>query len=233
MIAISTICYSQNNDKTLKIIGKAKQIITPDLVNFSFDFSVKDKDQIQAQLKMTNETNRLVDFLVSLNYKKTDIKLASFSISEDYNYDNDKPKKMGYEATSKIEIAIKFDALKISHFIDTIGKQNFKFMSYNFNNDISEKLKNITRDSLIQHAIENAINNAKKIAKFSNIELSGIQNIIYNDYVFNYNIDTPMNINPPSIRNSQYLDFKIYNLTLKESEIFEEVTIIWEIKNRP
>ena len=233
LIATSTICYSQNNEKTLKIIGKAKQTITPDLVNFSFDFSVKDKDQIQAQLKLTNETNKLVDFLLSLNYSKNDIKLSSYSISEDYDYNSDKPKKIGYEATSKIEIAIKFDALNISKFIDTIGKQNFKFMSYIFNNDISEKLKNIIRDSLIQQAIENATNSANTIAKQAKIELLGIQSILYNDYVFNFNLGSPMNINPPSMNKSQYIDFKIYNLTLKESEIFEEVTIIWEIKNKP
>lgn len=233
IIAISTICYSQNNEKTLKIIGKAKQVITPDMVNFTFNFSVKDKNQFEVQLKLTNETNKLVDFLLSLNYNKNEIKLSSFSISEDYDYDNDKPKKIGYEASSQIEIAVKFDALKISNFIDTLGKQSFKYMSYNFANEISEKLKNITRDSLIQHAIENAISNANTIAKHAKIELAGIQSILYNDYVFNYNLESPMNINPPNIKNSQYIDFKIYNLTLKESEVFEEVTIIWEIKNKP
>ena len=233
IIAITTICYSQNNEKTLKIIGKAKQVITPDLVNFTFNFSVKDKNQFEAQINLTNETNKLVDFLISLKHNKNDIKLSAFSISEDWNYDSDKPKKIGYEATSQIEIAIRFDALKISNFIDTLGKQNFKYMSYRFANEISEKLKNTTRDSLIQHAIENAISNANTIAKHAKIELAGIQNILYNDYVFNYNLESPMNINPPNIKNSQYIDFKIYNLTLKESEIFEEVTIIWEIKNKP
>lgn len=233
ILAITIVCYSQNNEKTLKIIGKAKQVITPDLVNFTFNFSVKDKNQLEAQTNLTNETNKLVDFLLSLKYNKNDIKLSAFSISEDWNYDNDKPKKTGYEATSQIEIAIRFYAFKISNFIDTLGKQNFKYMNYSFANEISEKLKNTTRDSLIQNAIENAIYNANTIAKHAKIELAGIQSIQYNDYVFNYNLDSPMSINPPSLKNSQYIDFKIYNLSLKESEIFEEVTIIWEIKNKP
>ena len=181
---------------------------------------------------MTNETNKLVDFLLSFNYSKNDIKLSSFSISEDYDYDSDKPKKIGYEATSKIEIAIKFDAIKVSNFIDTIGKQNFKFMSYNFNNDISDKLKNMIRDSLIQQAIENATKSANTIAKQAKIELNGINKIIYNDLVFNYNLDSPMRNSPPEIKSSHYNNFKIYNLTLKELEIFEQVTIIWEIKNK-
>ena len=106
-------------------------------------------------------------------------------------------------------------------------------MNYNFTNEISENLKNSTRDSLIKLAIENATLNANTIAKHSNIELVGIKNIIYNDLVFNYNLDLFMNISPPEIKSSQFNNFKIYNSKLKESEIFEEVTIIWEIKNKP
>ena len=93
LIAYSTICYSQNNEKTLKIIGKAKQVITPDMVHFTFNFSVKDKNQFDAQINLANETIKLFDFLLSRNYNKNEIKLSVFSFSEDWNYDNDKPKK--------------------------------------------------------------------------------------------------------------------------------------------
>lgn len=225
-----------DSNGALKIIGKSKKVLVPDLANFTFSFDVKDKTQTIAQSKLIKETNKLIDKLQRMGYNKNDIKFLSFNVEDDFEYSGDKPKRIGSTAKSEIELAINYDPIKISEFIDSIGSSNFSYLEYTFNLEVSESLKNSTRDILIKNAIDNARQSAKVISESANIQLGEIKNIEYRDLVFNFSSHGDLLPPPPpspdmlEIRTSD-TRLRFENITLKDTEVYEEVVVTWNIKN--
>jgi uncharacterized protein YggE len=234
VIIISNAFTQEINEGTLRIIGKAKEVIIPDLATFTFQLDVKEKNQSIAQSKLIQETNKLIEKLQKLGYKKNDIKFLSFNVVEDIDYSGDKPKKLGYSATNEIELSIFYEPVKISQFIDSIGASNFKYFNYTFKLEVSESLKNSTREILIKNAIENAKQSAKAISDNANIDLVRISEIDYRDLVFNFSAHGDF-LPPPPVANYDIRQsdtrLRFENLSLKETEVYEEVVIKWKIKN--
>lgn len=224
--------YSQEIENgSLKITGKAKMLLVPDIVTISFRFNVRDKSSSSAQNTLVEESNKLIDRLNKLGYDNNEIKLLALSIDEDWDYGGERAKMTGFLASNKIELSIKYDPIKTSQLIDSIRVSNFKYLEYSFNLEISESLKNSSRDFLIKTAIENAKHSADLIAQSTNISLDGITNIEYQDLVFN--IDSNDNVPPPPpIKESSqtYESLRFENIVLKELEVYEEVIIHWRIK---
>jgi uncharacterized protein YggE len=226
--------YSQDdNSESLKIIGKAKKLITPDLVTFNFNMNVKDKNQSSAQTILLQETNRLIARLKELGYNENEIKFISLDIEDDWDYSGDKSKKVGYIASDELELTFFYEPIKVSQFIDSIGKSNFKYLDYTLKLEISESLKNSTRDFLIENAIMSAKRNAESISKSANVVLDGINYIEYRDLVFNIisHDDAPPPPPPAQINRSINLRLNLDYISLRDMEVYEEVMIIWKIKN--
>jgi uncharacterized protein YggE len=219
----------------LKITGKAKMLLVPDILTFNFEFTIKDKSSSTAQSTMITETNKLIDRLQKLGYSKNDIKLLAFDVEDDWDYNGEKSKLVGYIAKNEIELSIKYDALKVSQFLDSIRISNYKNLEYSLQLEISESLKNSCREFLIKSAIANAQTSADVISKCSNVSLDGITNIEYRDLVFNFESaeDIPPPPPPPAMyekaKSSANLRFE--SLALKELEVYEEVIIIWKLIN--
>jgi uncharacterized protein YggE len=234
LIMIFPSLFSQETESgSLKITGKAKKLLVPDIVTISFQFSVADKSSSSAQNTLILETNKLIDRLQKLGYDKNDIKLLNFNVEDDWDYNGEKSKKIGFLATNEIELSVQYDPLKISQFIDSIRMSSFKNLEYSLKLEISENLKNSSRDYLITNAIENAKRSAEVISKSSHIVLDGISNIEYRDLVFNVASHEDIPPPPPPMADkskaSERLRFE--NVELKEMEVYEEVIIIWRIKN--
>jgi uncharacterized protein YggE len=226
--------YSQEIESgNLKITGKAKKLLVPDIVTITFRFNIKDKSSSTAQNVLIQESNKLIDRLQKLGYDKNEIKLLAINVEEDWDYNGEKSKKIGFLATNEIELSIQYDPFKISQFIDSIRMSSFKYLEYSLKLELSESLKNSSRDILINKAIENAKHSADVISKSSNVVLDGISNIEYRDLVFNVASHEDIPPPPPPMaelsRVSARLRFE--NVALKELEVYEEVIINWRIKN--
>jgi uncharacterized protein YggE len=226
--------FSQETESgNLKITGKAKKLLVPDIVTISFQFNVTDKSSSSAQNTLILETNKLIDRLQKLGYDRNDIKLLNINVEEDWDYNGEKSKKIGFLATNEIELSVQYDPIKISQLIDSIGMSSFKYLEYSLMLEISENLKNSSRDFLITTAIENAKRSAEVISKSSQVVLDGISNIEFRDLVFNTASHDDIPPPPPPMaevsRASAKLRFE--SVALKETEVYEEVIIIWKIKN--
>ena len=219
----------------LKIIGKAKMLLLPDIVTISFRFNVKDKSSSSAQSLLIQETNKLIVRLQKLGYDKSVIKLLNFHIQDDWDEGRENRKKIGFLASDEIELSINYDPLKVSQLIDSIGFSSFKYLEYSLDLEISENLKNSARDNLVRNAIENARHSADVISKSSNILLDGINNIEYSDLVFNVasNVNTPPPPPPPPAEMNTASSLKLMDeyVSLKKLQVYEEVIINWRIKN--
>ena len=223
-----------NGNETLKIIGKSKKLITPDLVTFAFKIDYKDKNQSTAQSQVIKETNNLIARVKEIGFDENDLKLTSLDIDDDWDFIDSKSKKVGYIASIELELTFRYQPSRVSEIIDSIARSNFKYLDYTLKLEVSDSLKNSVRDELIKKSIENAKHSADIIAQSAGISLEGINNIEYKDLVFNYISHGDIPPPPPpaaSISRSVRLDLDMKYLSLREMEVYEEVIITWKIKN--
>lgn len=160
----------------LAVVGTGKIDIVPDTANVELGIVVnnaKTVDEAQNQINQVN--NAIVSEMQKLGINKDDIKTSNYSISPNYNYQvNPNGQISGYNGNATVTIKVK-DTSKLADVIQAGTKAGAnQVMGTSYSIDKPENFREQARTK----AIENAKEQAQKLASNLGIRLGKIVNIV-------------------------------------------------------
>ena len=233
--SISSFSQSENGNEII-VEGNAKMKVKPDLASFRISVVKKDPSESNAVKKLNKEIDALLKSLNSLGFTDSSIKIADYEILKDEGFNLSKiESKKNYIASNSIIVRFGLDTKIIDAFYRQIELSNFEDLDIIFNTHISENLEILTRQKLVQIAIEDAKRNAKNIADALNIKILGIKKVSKTGLSMNEDFKTSIFKFTPPVLYNKSSDHKDVNpssfnkLQVEEIELNESITIIYEI----
>ncbi len=170
-ISVSTSSVSRE----LSVVGEGKVEVIPDTAVVEVGVTVNNADTAQqAQNQLTNTNNQIIQALTKLGIAKKDLKTTNISVYPNYSYDGSVSDIIGYNGNATLSVTVK-DVNKASEVVD-VATQNGanEVRGPSFTLDKPEKYREEARNK----AIENAKEQAQKLAKSLGIRLGKIVNIV-------------------------------------------------------
>lgn len=168
---LTIVSTSRTNE--LSVVGEAKMEITPDTAYVNLGITTKEKTVKEVQDKINQVNNSLINELRNLGIKKEAIKTTNYSVYPDYDYTFGQ-KIIGYSGNASLQVKLKnFDLInKTLEIAEKVGVNQINGVNF-----VVEKPE-IYREKVREKAIENAKNQAQKLAKTLGIRLGKITNIV-------------------------------------------------------
>jgi uncharacterized protein len=170
---ISVITMSKSSE--MAVVGEGKIEVTPDTAYVDAGITVDNKQTVQeVQTVISTIDNKIVEAMKKISIDKTNIKTSNYSVSPSYTYDNNQNKITGYNGNVTIEIKVKDPQLaaKVIEEATTAGANQIQGSRF-----VVDKPE-IYREQVRNIAIQNAKDQAEKMAKSLGIKLGKITNIV-------------------------------------------------------
>lgn len=161
---------------TFDVTGQSQQTAIPDEANIQIGVMSQASSVKQAQDELNLKMNQISQNLKSLNLEAKDIKTTQYTINPEYDYNNDRQRIVGYQASSQLQITL-HELDKVSQVIDTAtqnGANTVNGLSFNLSRNKKMELIKTAR----QEAIAEAKQNAEELAQLSGLRLGRIINVI-------------------------------------------------------
>lgn len=164
-----------NTSQELAVTGEGKIEATPDTAYVDVGVTVNNMKTVEeVRNSMNTINNKLIESVKKLGISSKEIKTTNYSIYPTYTYENNANKITGYEGNATVSIKTK----KISS-VPLIIEETTKAGANQINNtrfaiDTPEKYRELARTN----AINNAKDQAEKLAKSLGIKLGKITNIV-------------------------------------------------------
>ncbi|MFN4212819.1 MAG: SIMPL domain-containing protein [Microgenomates group bacterium] len=172
-IAYPLTIVSTSKTSELAVVGEAKIDVSPDTAYINLGINTSEKTVSQVREKIDKVNNNFVNEMKKLGIKKEQIKTINYSIYPNYDY-NDGQKIVGYSGNTSLQIKVK-DFNLINKVLEKAeGSGINQIGGVNFTIDKPE----VYREKVRERAIENAKNQAQKLAKSLGIKLGKITNIV-------------------------------------------------------
>ena len=159
----------------LAVVGEGKVEVVPDTAYIDAGITVdKAASVAEAQKKINEVNNRIINALKEIGIEKVDIKTSNYSIYPNYKYENNDNKLDGYNGSATIEIKVRDPqmASKVIETATTAGANQIQGSRF-----VVDKPE-LYREEARNTAIENAKEQAQKLAKSLGIKLGKITNIV-------------------------------------------------------
>lgn len=158
--------------------GSAVIQAEPDMATLTINVTVKEKEASAAKAQADKRVAQYFDFLKAQGIEKKDINAANISTSPDYVYDKEKEESVirGYNASRSVTVKV-YDLNKLNTLLDGAlksGLNDISAVEFGVNNP--EKYRAEVR----QKAIDDAVSQAKTVAKGFGSELGAVYSIGYN-----------------------------------------------------
>ncbi|OGK66252.1 hypothetical protein A2313_01065 [Candidatus Roizmanbacteria bacterium RIFOXYB2_FULL_41_10] len=170
-ISVSTSQVSRE----LSVVGEGKVEVIPDTAVVEVGVTVNNIDTArQTQNQLTQTNNQIISALTKIGVAKKDIKTTNISIYPNYSYDGAVSDIIGYNGNATLSVTVK-NVSKASEVVD-VATQNGanEVRGPNFTLNKPEKYREEARNK----AIDNAKEQAEKLAKNLGIRLGKIVNIV-------------------------------------------------------
>lgn len=167
---------TSSKSSELAVVGQGKIDVSPDVFYVSAGVVVDNKKTVkEVQDEINTINNKIIDLLKNYGLGKENLKTTNYSIYPKQTYDKDGNSQItGYSGSVNIRIKVK-DIFLLSKIIDeitTAGANEIYGISYEIDNP--DKFQEEAR----KIAIENAKQQAKKLAQDLGIKLGKITNIV-------------------------------------------------------
>jgi len=166
---------STTKSTELAVVGEGKIEVVPDLATVNAGITVNNAATVQeVEAKINEVNNKLIAAMKALGIEEKDIKTSNYSINPDYNYEGGKNTINGYSGNASITIKVRKMDL-ISKVIEEATKNGAnQIYGSQFSVENPEKFREQARNK----AIENAKEQAQKLANTLGIRLGRVVNIV-------------------------------------------------------
>lgn len=161
--------------KELAVVGEGKVDVSPDTAYVDAGITVDNRSTVkEVQDTINTINNKIIDALRQMGIEKGDIKTSNYSVYPNYKYDNNVNIISGYNGNATVEIKV-VDTQLVSKIIETVTTAGAnQIQGVRFAIDKPETYREEARTK----AINNAKDQANKIAKDLGIKLGKINNIV-------------------------------------------------------
>lgn len=157
----------------LSVVGEGKVDVTPDTAHVNVGIQVSNTPTAEgAQEQISTINNKIIDAMSSLGIKKEDIKTSNYSVFPGYS--NDGRTISGYNGNATISIKIKKTELVSQVVTSATNAGANEIHGVSFSIDDPSKFREQARTK----AIEDAKEQAEKLAKNLGIRLGKVVNIV-------------------------------------------------------
>lgn len=173
-----TIRTSQVSSE-LSVVGEGKMDVTPDTATIDVGISVNNESTASsAQKKIDEVNNRIIDAMKSIGIKKENIQTSNYSIYPNMIFDDKARQETVSGYNGSVSVSIKVSDTKLApSVVDMATKAGAnQIQGVRFTIDHPEEYREKVRDM----AIENARQQAEKLAKSLGIKLGKVTNISEN-----------------------------------------------------
>lgn len=167
--------FTSQVSRELSVVGEGKVEVVPDTAVVEVGITVNNSSTArEAQKQLTQTNNQIVTALTNIGLAKKDIKTTNISVYPNYNYEGGNNNIIGYNGNATLSVTVK-QVDKASQVVD-VATQNGanEVRGPNFTLDKPEKYREQARNL----AINNAKDQAKKLAQNLGIKLGKIVNIV-------------------------------------------------------
>ncbi len=162
--------------RVLKVQGKGRVSVEPDVATLSFDVETKAKDYADCVSSLNNNTAALRADLVNAGLSLAELKTTAFSVRVDSHYKDGQRRLVGYCATHNLHIDVPADKDVLNRVLRQIAKgQSGAEIRLSF----SVKDKDGLRQKVIANAVHTAKANAQILASAAGIKLGNLQQVDY------------------------------------------------------
>lgn len=160
----------------LAVVGEGKVDVTPDTVYIDAGVSVSNVPTAdEAQKAISEINNKIIAAMKKLGLEEKDISTSNYSVSPNYSYKRDEEKKItGYNGSATLTIKVKDKDLASKVIVEATNAGANRIHGARFVVDKPEKYREEARNK----AIQNAKDQAQKLAKTLGIKLGKVVNIV-------------------------------------------------------
>lgn len=163
-----------NKSTELSVVGEGKVEVVPDTAYVDLGISVNNAASVDAAQKSINGTNnKIIDAMKALGIAKEDIKTSNYSVFPNYSYEGNQNRITGYNGNVTVLIKVKNQDMTTQVIEKATAAGANEIHGTRFSVDKPEKYREEARNK----AIENAKEQANKIASNLGIKLGRVVNI--------------------------------------------------------
>ena len=219
-------------DKTIKVTGKGKLAVSPDMIRLLITQSKTEKTYEAAVKTSATQKKTITDAFSKLGFKKQDLKTLSFDVAARYEgYEAEdkswKQRLVGYEFTHKMKLEFEKDSDLLSKALGTMttikGEPEFSIQYF-------VKDKEAVKNKLIAKAAEDSKEKAAALAKATGVKLGEIVHINYSwgEAEIVSSPVAPMMLR--ACKSDGAVNSVNFDIEADDIDIEDTVTIVWEIK---
>ncbi len=176
LIATHTLLLAQQN--TLEIKGSAELKVSPDQGILYLDLNAIAMNFNEAVSQLTNREKRVLKKLKNMGYEEEKVKTTNFSVRENIFWRNGMRIDSGYIATQSMVLEFPSSSKRIGEFLNQFQNGNTE-AEIRFGFTLSDKLRETTKEQVLEKAVADAKKNAALLARFSDVSLGSVSKIIY------------------------------------------------------
>ena len=219
-------------DKTMKITGKGKVSVKPDIIRLNMTMEESYKEY-EVTLRQSSETTKILkELFVSLGFKNDDLKTRSFDINtkyESYKAKDQSWKKrlIGYTYTHHMFIEFDADTKKLGEILYALAHSVITpEISIEYTVSDPEKHK----DKLLKNAIEDSKHKAEVLSNAADVKLGDIVSIDYSWGEINFVSEPIQNFAFASAEKTTGRVGYDIDIEADDIDVTDTVTVIWNIK---
>ena len=159
----------------MAVVGEGKLEVTPDTAYVDAGITVNNSPTVgEAQSTIDAVNNKIIEAMKNLGIEKADIKTSNYSVNPNYTYDNGQNKINGYNGNATIQIRVRNTQIASKVIEEATKAGANQIQGERFVVDKPEKYREEVRNI----AIQNAKDQAAKMAKNLGIKLGKVVNIV-------------------------------------------------------
>ncbi|WP_295096980.1 SIMPL domain-containing protein [uncultured Catenibacterium sp.] len=219
-------------DKTMKITGKGKVSVKPDIIRLNMTMEESYKEY-EVTLSQSSETTKILkELFVSLGFNKEDLKTRSFDIDTKYESykakdQSWKKKLVGYTYTHRMLIEFDADNKKLGKILYALA-HGVITPEISIEYTVSDPEKH--KDELLKNAIEDSKHKAEVLANAADIELDDIVSIDYSWGEISFVSEPIQNFAFASAEQTTGRTGYDIDIEADDIDVTDTVTVIWNMK---
>lgn len=176
-------------NQEIEVLGIGKLTTDADFATVIFNITTVNNDKKLVYKKLNEDSESLKNKLISFGFSKEQISMTDFSVTENDEEYNKRPKgTKKYVGYRVVIMKYNFDYDITAKFIDKLATSSIDYF-FNFRFELSEEKKELVRTKLIEQALWDAKEKAQLIADTYKVKLKRIIKIRYGEQSFVPNIE--------------------------------------------
>jgi uncharacterized protein YggE len=225
-IAFFSFGFLSAQTPTLKVKGEATVKAVPENLNVSIPLNAKEISYEATSDELMRTFNALKKALVKAGIEEEEIKSNSLRIDPEYQYMKGERNLIGYMGSINVSLQVAHNQNNMNAIVNTLKDEQFNF-GYSLSFSLSEEQK----DSLLEEALNQAIEDGKRKAEIMSSALE-VKLLTLLEVNYNYLTGGPDPFQP--IMRAEMYDMKAnvaeeISLNPSELEIRKEVGLIWQV----